>query len=303
MNFDVHILGSNSALPTAKRFSSCQVVNFREKLFMIDCGEGAQIQMRKQHLKFSRLNHIFLSHLHGDHIFGLPGLLSTFGLLNRTNDLNIYSPDELEGVLRPFIEHFSHQLPFKIVFHHVNPKKHAVVYEDRSLEVWTIPLQHRVPTCGYLFKEKPGERNIKKDMIDFYGLSIKQIKEIKDGQDLVLEDGSVIANTSLTIEPDKPRSYAYCSDTKFVPKNADILKNVDLLYHEATFASQEELLASGTFHSTSAQAAQLAKLADAGKLIIGHFSARYKEPDEVLAEALEIFPNTTAVEDGMIFSI
>lgn len=270
---------------------------------MIDCGEGAQVQMRKQHLKFSRLNHIFLSHLHGDHIFGLPGLLSTFGLLNRTSDLHIYSPEELESILRPFIEHFSHQLPYKIIFHLVDPKEHTMVYEDRSLEVWSIPLVHRVPTCGYLFKEKPGERNIKKDMIDFYGLSIKQIKDIKSGQDLKLEDGTIIPNTSLTIEPDKPRSFAYCSDTKFVPENAGILKNIDLLYHEATFASQEELLASGTFHSTSAQAAEMARLCEAGKLIIGHFSARYKDPNEVLSEAKKVFPDTVAVEDGMVFNL
>lgn len=303
MNFDIHILGSNSALPTAKRFPSCHVVNFREKLFMIDCGEGAQIQMRKQHLKFSRLNHIFLSHLHGDHIFGLPGLLSTFGLLNRTSDLHIYSPDELESILRPFIEHFSHQLPYKIIFHRVDPKKHNCIYEDRSLQVFTVPLKHRVPTCGYLFKEKPAEKNIKKDMIDFYGLSIKQIKEIKDGMDLRLEDGTIVANASLTIEPAKPRSYAYCSDTKFMPENAELLKNIDLLYHEATFASEEELLASGTYHSTSAQAAEMAKLCEADQLIIGHFSARYKQADVVLKQAKAIFPNTIAIEDGMVFKI
>lgn len=303
MNFDIHILGSNSALPTATRFSSCHVVNFREKLFMIDCGEGAQIQMRRQRLKFSRLNHIFLSHLHGDHVFGLPGLISSYGLLNRTSDLHIYSPEPLEKILLPFLNYFAHKLPYEIIFHLLDAKKYQVVYEDRGLEVYSVPLNHRVPTCGYLFKEKPGERNIKKDMIDYYGLSIKDIKSVKDGNDYITEDGDVIANTSLTIEPAKPRSYAYCSDTKFVPSNAGILKNVDLLYHEATFATSEELLASGTHHSTAAQAAEMAKLANAGQLVIGHFSARYKGVEELLHNAQTIFEHTIAAEDGMKISL
>ena len=303
MVFDVHILGSNSALPTIGRFSSCQVVNFREKLFMIDCGEGAQIQMRKQRLKFSRLNHIFLSHLHGDHVFGLPGLVSTFGLLNRTADLHIYAPDNLEPIMRPFIDFFAHKLPYKLIFHQIDAKKHAIIYEDRSLEVWSVPLHHRVPTSGFLFREKPGQRNIRKDMITFYNLSVKDIKSVKEGDDYIKADGTIIPNEKLTFPVVTPRTYAYCSDTMYKPDNAGILNEVSLLYHEATFADEDELRVSGTYHSTASQAAQMARLCNAGKLIIGHFSARYLSVEPLLQNARTIFENTIAVEDGMRFEV
>jgi ribonuclease Z len=303
MVFDVHILGSNSALPTIGRFSSCQVVNFREKLFMIDCGEGAQIQMRKQRLKFSRLNHIFLSHLHGDHVFGLPGLVSTFGLLNRTADLHVYAPDNLESIMRPFINFFAHKLPFKLIFHKIDAEKHAIIYEDRSLQVFSVPLRHRIPTCGFLFREKPGQCNIRKDMIDFYKLSVKEIKQVKEGADFIKADGTIIPNERLTIPPATPRSYAYCSDTMYKPDNADILNEVSLLYHEATFADEDELRVSGTYHSTASQAAKMAKLSNAGRLLIGHFSARYLSVEPLLINARNIFENTVAVEDGMRFEV
>ena len=303
MVFDVHILGSNSALPTIGRFSSCQVVNFREKLFMIDCGEGAQIQMRKQRLKFSRLNHIFLSHLHGDHVFGLPGLVSTFGLLNRTADLHIYAPDNLEPIMRPFIDFFAHKLPYKLIFHQIDANKHAIIYEDRSLEVWSVPLHHRVPTSGFLFREKPGQRNIRKDMITFYNLSVKDIKSVKEGDDYIKADGTIITNEKLTFPVVTPRTYSYCSDTMYKPDNAGILNEVSLLYHEATFADEDELRVSGTYHSTASQAAQMARLCNAGKLIIGHFSARYLSVEPLLQNARTIFENTIAVEDGMRFEV
>lgn len=303
MNFDIHILGSNSALPTLKRFSSCQVVNFREKLFMIDCGEGAQIQMRRQRLKYSRLNHIFLSHLHGDHIFGLPGLLSTLGLLNRTSDLHIYAPADLETVLMPFLNAFTHQLPYKLMFHIVDPKAHAPIYSDRSLEVWTIPLSHKVPCCGYLFKEKPVQRNLKKDMVECYKLSIKDIKSIKEGNDYITSDGKLIPNSMLTVSLHEPRSFAYCSDTRFFPQIADCITGADLLYHEATFANDQDLKLSRTWHSTSAQAAEIAKRANVKKLIMGHFSARYDDLSELLNNAKMVFENSVLVDDGMKISI
>lgn len=304
MKFELTILGSNSATPTSQRFPSCHVLNVREKLFMIDCGEGSQIQLRRFRLKFSRLNHVFISHLHGDHCLGLPGMIASFNLLGRTNDLHIYAHPELKTVLHPVIEYFSHGLSFEIIYHNVDPSKHALVFEDKSLEVWTIPLNHRVPTCGYFFKEKPREKNILKYKVDQYQLSIAEIVSIKAGSDLVLEDGTIVPNHDLTTDAlPLPRSYAYISDTKFKPSIAPLIKDVDLLYHEATFVENDEVKLSKTFHSSARQAAEIAKLADAKKLLIGHFSARYTSSEGHEKAAQEIFHNTVAVDDGMRFTI
>lgn len=304
MKFELTILGSNSATPTSQRFPSCHVLNVREKLFMIDCGEGSQIQLRRFRLKFSRLNHVFISHLHGDHCLGLPGMIASFNLLGRTNDLHIYAHPELKTVLHPVIEYFSHGLSFEIVYHDIDPSKHQLVFEDKSLEVWTIPLNHRVPTCGYFFKEKPREKNILKYKVDQYQLSIAEIVSIKAGSDLVLEDGTIVPNHDLTTDAlPLPRSYAYISDTKFKPSIAPLIKDVDLLYHEATFVENDEVKLSKTFHSSARQAAEIAKLADAKKLLIGHFSARYTSSEGHEKAAQEIFHNTVAVDDGMRFTI
>lgn len=304
MKFELTILGSNSATPTSKRFPSCHVLNVREKLFMIDCGEGSQIQLRRYKLKFSRLNHIFISHLHGDHCLGLPGMIASFNLMGRTQDLHIYAHPELKVILHPVIEYFAHGLTFEIIYHAIDPKKNKMIFEDRSMEVWTIPLKHRVPTCGFYFKEKEREKNIRKDKVEQYDLTIAEIVSIKEGSDLTLENGSTIPNNELTTDAlPLPRSYAYISDTKYKPSIAPLIKGVDLLYHEATFLEDDEVKLSKTYHSSARQAAELAKLAHAKKLLIGHFSARYSSSEGHEKVAQSIFMNTIAVDDGMRFTV
>lgn len=304
MKFELTILGSNAATPTSKRFPSCHVLNVREKLFMIDCGEGSQIQLRRYKLKFSRLNHIFISHLHGDHCLGLPGLIASFNLMGRTQKLHIYAYAELKTILHPVIEYFAHGLSFELIYHDIDPKKNLMIFEDRSMEVWTIPLKHRVPTCGFYFKEKGREKNIIKQKVFQYDLSIAEIVSIKGGSDLTLADGTIIPNEEITTDAlPLPRSYAYISDTKYKPSIAPLINGVDLLYHEATFLENDEVKLSKTYHSSARQAAEVAKLSQAKKLIIGHFSARYNSAEGHEKAAREIFPNTVAVADGMRFSV
>ncbi len=202
--FDIHILGCGSALPTTRHQATSQVLNIREKLFMIDCGEGAQVQLRRAKLKFSRLNHIFISHLHGDHCFGLIGLISTFGMLERTADLHIHAHADLQRLLEPQLEFFCKGMPYQVVFHPFNPGERTVIYDDRSVSVETIPLRHRLPTCGFLFREKPTPNHIRRDMIDFYGIPICMMNRIKNGEDYTLEDGRVIPNSELTTPSDPP---------------------------------------------------------------------------------------------------
>lgn len=290
--FEVNILGCGSALPTTRHQATSQVLNIREKLFMIDCGEGTQVQLRRSRLKFSRLNHIFISHLHGDHCFGLIGLISTFGMLERTADLHIYCHAELERLLSPQLEFFCKGMSFQVIFHPFNPGEKKVIYEDRSLTVETIPLRHRLPTCGFLFREKPTPNHINREMIDFHGVPIWMMNRIKNGEDYVKEDGTVVPNSVLTYPSDPPRSYAYCSDTTFLPRIAEQVKEVTLLFHEATFAESEAVRARQTLHSTAREAAQIAHNASVGQLLIGHFSARYEDEAVLLQEAKEVFPNT-----------
>lgn len=228
--FDLHILGCGSALPTTRHQATSQVLNIREKLFMIDCGEGTQVQLRHAKLKFSRLNHIFISHLHGDHCFGLMGLISTFGMLERTADLHIHAHADLQRLLEPQLEFFCKGMPYQVVFHPFNPGERAVIYDDRSVSVETIPLRHRLPTCGFLFREKPMPNHIRRDMIDFYGIPIYMMNRIKNGEDYVLDDGTVVPNDRLTTPSDPPRAYAYCSDTVYLPRLAEQVAGVDLLF-------------------------------------------------------------------------
>lgn len=296
---EIHILGCGAALPTPKRLSSSQIVNIREKLFMLDCAEGTQMALRRSHLSFSHLQAIFLTHLHGDHVFGLIGMLSTFGLLGRIQDLHIYGPQDLTRIFRPQIDYFCADSPYKIILHEIDTKTSQILYEDRSVTISTIPLSHRVPCCGYLFQEKPTPRHIRRDMIDFHHIPISQINNIKAGMDWITDEGTVIPNERLTTPPEPVRSYAYCTDTTYRPALAEQLQNVTCLYHEATFAQEHALLAKKTHHSTAAQAAQIALDAHAGKLILGHFSSRYKSEDILLQEAQQIFPHTLLAEDGM----
>jgi ribonuclease Z len=272
----------------------------RDKQYMIDCGEGTQIRMRQMNVKTNRMGHIFISHLHGDHVFGLIGLISSFGMLNRTADLHIHSPEGLEQILEPQLRFFCDEIPFKVIFHAFNPKQHALIFEDRSVEVFSIPLKHRVPTAGFLFNEKPRDRHIIRDMIDFYNIPTWRIPKIKQGEDFVTEEGEIIANERLTTSPEKPKRYAYCSDTAYSEKIIPLIADVDLLFHEATFMQDELVRAKTTQHSTANQAATIALKANAAKLIIGHYSARYASKKGLLAEAKAVFENTVAGEDMMV---
>lgn len=298
MTFELTILGSSSAVPTSKRNLTAHVLNVHERFFLIDCGEGTQLQLRRNKIRFGKIDHIFISHLHGDHIFGLFGLISTFNLLGREKDLNIYAHPELENILKRHIEYFERTISYKIIYHHINPKMNEIIYDDEKLTVETIPLKHRIPTCGYLFKEKPHLRNLKKDVVRNFDIPISKIKSIQEGEDFVNNDDDVISNSKLTLPPYKHRSYAYCTDTAYSEKIISLIKNVDLLFHEATLEKGMKKQAKQTFHSTTHDAANIANKANVNKLIIGHFSARYNDVRPLVKEAQEIFPNTYSAEDG-----
>lgn len=297
--FEVNILGCGSATPTLQHYPSSQVINVRDKLFMIDCGEGSQLQFRKSRLRFSRLNRIFISHLHGDHCFGLIGLISTLDLLGRTGDIYIHAHADLENVLRPQIDYFCRDLDFKVIIEPFSPSINEVIFEDRSVKVSTIPLKHRVPCAGFLFEEHPREAHLIKEMIDFYKIPIRELQNIKAGADFVSEDGILVPNSRLTKPAASARSYAYCSDTAYSEAIVPIIEGVDLLYHETTFIDKDSARAKDTGHSTTVQAAQIAKMANVKKLMIGHFSARYTDNNELLKEAQTVFPNTMLANEGI----
>ena len=301
--FELHILGCGSALPTTRHFPSSQVVNVRDKLFMIDCGEGAQLQFRKSRLKFSRLNHIFISHLHGDHCFGLPGLISSLNLLGRTASLHIHSPHGLEEQMRPMIEFFNRQMSYQVLFHEFETVRSSLIYEDRSLTVTTIPLRHRMPASGFLFVEKPTLNHIIREMVDFYRIPVYELNRIKNGEDYVTPEGEIIPNSRLTRPSDPPRSYAYCSDTLPLASVAEQIRGVNLLFHEATFAEEEALRAKETFHSTASEAAAIARKAGVGQLLIGHFSARYEDETLLLEQAQAVFPHTLLAKEELCVPI
>lgn len=301
--FELHILGCGSALPTTRHFPTSQIVNVRDKLFMIDCGEGAQLQFRKSRLKFSRLNTIFISHLHGDHCFGLLGLISTLNLLGRTAELHIYSPKGLEELMTPMLDFFNHQMTYKVLFHEFETKEQSLIYEDRSITVTTIPLRHRMPCCGFLFAEKQRPNHILRDMVDFYQVPVYELNRIKNGADYVTPEGEVIPNSRLTRPSNPPRRYAYCSDTLYLPSIVEQIKGVDLLFHEATFAEEDAPRAKETFHTTASQAAQIAWDAEVKKLLIGHFSARYDDETLLLEEARAIFPATQLAKETLCVSV
>ena len=301
--FELHILGCGSALPTTRHFPTSQIVNVRDKLFMIDCGEGAQLQFRKSHLKFSRLNHIFISHLHGDHCFGLLGLISTLNLLGRTAELHIHSPKGLETLLTPMLDFFNRQMTYKVRGNEWDPKEPMKIYEDRSLTVTTIPLRHRMPCCGFLFAEKRRPNHIIREMVDFYQVPVYELNRIKNGADYVTPEGKTVSNNLLTRPSAPSRSYAYCSDTIYLPSIVEQIKGVDLLFHEATFANEDAPRAKETFHPTAAQAAEIARKAEVKKLLIGHFSARYEDENILLQEASAIFPDTQLAKETLCVSV
>ncbi|HET7733260.1 MAG TPA: ribonuclease Z [Paludibacter sp.] len=297
------ILGCGSALPTHKNFPTSQLLEIRDKQFLIDCGEGTQIRMRQMNIRTNRLGHIFISHLHGDHCFGLIGLISTFGMLNRTAELHIHAQADLEKILQPQLDYFCSDLPYKVIFHIINPRKHQLIYEDRSVSVFSIPLKHRVPCCGFLFEEKPRDRHIIREMIDFYHIPTWRIPKIKQGEDFVTEEGEVIPSAQLTTASEAPKRFAYCSDTAYSEKIIPIIEGVDCLYHEATFMEDELVRCKQTEHSTARQAAEIARKANVKKLIIGHYSARYPNQNELLNEAKSVFKNTILGEDMKTYEI
>ena len=300
--FEVLILGCGSAKPTARHFPSAQIVNVHDKLYMIDCGEGAQMQMCRNRVNFSRLDNIFISHLHGDHFFGLIGLISTYNLLGRTANLSIYSPSGLGESLKVLISEYCREMTYQVVFHTVNTKIKSKIFEDRTVEIYSIPLKHRIPCCGYLICEKQKLPHIKRDMIDFYKIPFYAINSIKQGQPWVTEEGQTIPCERLTTPAEKARKYAYCSDTAHIPQLKDIVEGVDLLYHEATFGKDCEQRAKETFHSTAQQAATLAKNSNVKKLVIGHFSSRYNNDENpLLAQAREIFEDTSLANENKTF--
>lgn len=297
--FDIHIIGCGSALPTRKHLPSCQVVDVRDKLLLLDCGEGAQLAWRKTGLNWQKITHIFLTHAHGDHVFGLPGFLSTMGLLGRTAPLYIHGPSQLQTFVEFMKAHFLADMDYEIHFTAVDTTSHALIFEDRSMEVWSLPLNHRLPCSGYLIKEKPGLRHIRRDMINFYGIPTWAINNIKAGEDWTTAEGEIISNERLTTPPDPVRSYAYCSDTMPVPELAEWIHDVDLLYHEATYAEAEIGHAQRYAHSTASQAAGIAKAAQAKKLLLGHFSARYEDENILLEEAKTVFNNTFLAQEEL----
>jgi ribonuclease Z len=302
-DFNIHILGCGSAFPTTRHMATSQIVNLRDKFYMIDCGEGTQVQMRHMRIKFNRFNHIFISHLHGDHCFGLPGLISTLGMLGRTNDLFIHAPKGIEDYLQPILNLFNKGLPFRVRFNQIDTSKHALIMEDRSMVVSSIPLNHRTPTCGFLFVEKQKEAHLIREMIDFYQIPIKCLRQIKQGADYTAPNGEIIPNSRLTRPAEPAKRYAYCSDTAYFPTIIPIISNVDLLYHEATFAEAEKERAKETYHSTAAQAAEIAKRANVKKLVIGHFSARYEDDAILKIEADRVFLNTILAKEGLVLPV
>ena len=297
------VLGSSSALPTSDRYPSAHVLNAHERLFLIDCGEGTQMQLRKNKIRFWKMNHIFISHLHGDHVFGLYGLLSTFSLMGRKTPVHLYAPFNYQQILHSHLNDFDINLSFEIIFIPLKGKDPVQILDDKYLTVNSFPLKHRVPSFGFLFREKKSERNIIKEYIDKFKIPPVRIRAIKKGEDFVTSDGIVIKNEDITTPPPEPLSYAYCSDTKYFRRLASFINGVNLLYHEATFDMSKEDLARETGHSTTLDAARTASEANAGNLIIGHFSSRYKDISFLIEEAKTLFANSFAAIDGKSYDV
>lgn len=304
MSFQLTILGSSSALPTSNRYPTAQALNVLGRFFLIDCGEGTQTQMRKYKIGFSKINHIFITHLHGDHIFGLIGLISTFILLGRDKDLHIYSHPGLKKYITAQLKFlYPGEITYKIIFHPLEYEGEKLIYEDKKVSVFSFPLSHRIPTCGFRFEEKAALPNLRPDKLEEYKIPIRDRQRIKEGGDFITAEGKIISHAELTINHFKPRSFAFCSDTRYEESYIESVKNVDLLYHEATFAADNQELATLTYHSTGKDAATVAQKAGVEKLLIGHFSARYKDHSPILEEAAAIFPNTFAIAEGDVINV
>jgi ribonuclease Z len=303
VSFQITILGSGAALPTGRRNPTAQYINCNERHILIDCGEGTQMQIRKYGVRFQRIQHILISHLHGDHFFGLVGLISTMRLMGRDKDLTIYGPKGLEQIVRMQLEIGGSKLDFAIEFIELNGDEACMLFEDGQIEIHTFPLKHRIPTNGFLIREKPRERKLLSDKISGSGMRFEHMHLLKKGEDVFMEDGHCYKNQDFTADPRPPRSYAYCSDTLYAERVIPYIQEVSLLYHEATFIEKDIDRARATYHSTARQAGEIAKKASVGKLLIGHLSARYDDGHLHLLEAQSVFPETEVVEDGMVISI
>lgn len=303
MVFNVTILGSSSATPIYQRHPTAQVLNIHERFFLVDCGEGTLIQMNRYKIKFHRINHIFISHLHGDHYLGLLGLLSTMHLQGRTTDLHLYGQEPLKEIVEIQLKYSETNLRYKVHYHFVDHQRPSIIFSDDDLEIESIILNHRIPCTGFLFREKPKPRKLLKEEILKYDIPVTSYGDLKNGKDYIASDGVVIPNHVLTTDPAPPRSYAFCSDTAYSESILSQIKDVDLLYHEATFLSDKAERAAETFHSTASQAATIATKAGVKRLIIGHFSARYKNIYPLLEEAKQIFDETSLAIEGDCFHI
>ncbi|OXB23962.1 ribonuclease Z [Flavobacterium tructae] len=295
------ILGCYAATPRTITNPTSQVLEIRNRLFLIDCGEGTQVQLRKNKIKFSKINHIFISHLHGDHLYGLIGTISTFSLLGRTTDLHIYGPKGIKELILLQLKLTESWTTYKLFFHELESKESEVIFEDNKVIVKTIPLKHRVYTNGFLFQEKPGDRKLNVEAVQQYNIHTAYFQKIKGGGDVTLDDGTVIKNKELSFDPIPSMSYAFCSDTVYHEDVLPIIKDVDVLYHESTFLESEATLALKTLHSTAKEAATIALKANAKKLILGHYSTRYDGIERFKEEAETVFPNTLLGDDGRSF--
>ncbi len=303
MKFEVTILGSGAAVPTLERGATAHYVNCNDRHILIDCGEGTQLQLRKYKIKFQRITHICISHLHGDHFFGLVGYLSSLQLLGRDKGVHVYGPTGLEAIVKAQLEMGGARIDYQLTFFEIDATKNTLLFEDKVMEIHSFPLKHRVPTTGFLIKEKPKERNLVKAKFDQTGLSVAYINKLRQGVDVKKEDGTIVTADSVTVPPPPIKTYAFCSDTAYLENIVPTIKNVDLLYHEATFTEEKKQRAIKTNHSTALDAAKIAKLANAKQLIMGHFSARYKNTENHLTEAKTVFENSFAVNDGDVFTL
>ena len=304
MSIRLTILGCHSATPRINAFPTAQYLEINNSHFLIDCGEGTQRQMRKYKVGFSKINHIFISHLHGDHFYGLVGLLSTFGILNREKELHIYGPKGIKEVTLLQLKISQSHAKYQMIFHELSSKNSELIFEDDKVEVRTIPLNHRVYTNGYLFTEKKKPKKLNMMNIGGYPeIDKADYLNIKAGKDITLSTGEIVKNSELTLPPIKPLSFAFCSDTSYKPDIVSIIQNADLLYHEATFLDERQDLAKKTKHSTTKEAAKIAKLANVNQLVLGHYSGRYKDISIFKKEAQEIFKNTELAEPGKVFNV
>ena len=303
MIFEVTILGSNSAIPAYGRLPTSQVINIRDKLYLADCGEGTQIQLQKHNIRKSRINEVFITHLHGDHFYGLVGLIASFHLLKRAKPLQIYGPEGLKEIIELQLKYSETTLKYELVFHQTAPVSGEVVFENEDITVMTLNMKHRIPCTGFLFAEKTKARKINPEKTTEFDVPLSFMSQLKNGKDYVDKSGKVIKNDLLTLPPPPPRNYAFCTDTAY---NEDILQYIDgadLLYHEATFGQESAERAEETHHSTAKQAALIAKKGNVGQLILGHFSAKYVDLSPLLEEAREVFGNTELALEGDKFEI